>query len=213
MPTTRRRTDIKTSLRKGKLGNAAKLTLSRVAKLVNLPVAQDIAHHIHQITVALKAPKDNDSSAKELADHLAGLLDVLDTVLLCLNNTEQLEGFRSQLRDAHAELKSILEAQYTTKLASQTQIQDRIVQLREGISRAVQDLTLRLLVVSISGSMHDHQRTRKALTRTQRTVTCHRDALLLAERRLAMSNHQIQELQRICEGLQRQGGAHEAILM
>ncbi|CAE6449424.1 unnamed protein product, partial [Rhizoctonia solani] len=177
MPTTRRRTDIKTSLRKGKLGNAARLTLSQVAKLVSLPVAQDVAHHIHQITVALKAPKDNDSSAKDLADHLAGLLDVLGTALPYLNNAAELVQFCSRLQDTHSELESIQTSQYTTKLASQTQIRDRILQLKEEVFRIMTDLTLRLLVITLADSMHDRQHTHKALARTHWTMSLHRDAL------------------------------------
>ncbi|KDN34484.1 hypothetical protein RSAG8_12422, partial [Rhizoctonia solani AG-8 WAC10335] len=207
MPLTRQRTTAKTAFRKGNLRNGALLALSQVAKAVDLPTAHDVVRHIHQVTVALKpsvfqAPKDNDASAKELANHVAGLLDVLDTALSYLKDTEELDRLCDQLRTAHAELESMQSSDYTTKLASQTQIQDRIIQLKEEMSRTIMDLTLRLLAATLVSRSRDRQRTRQALARAER-----------AERGLALSNQRFGDLERICKGLQRQGGAHEAILM
>ncbi|KEP46688.1 hypothetical protein V565_185860, partial [Rhizoctonia solani 123E] len=137
------------------LRNAAVLTLSQVSKLVNLPVAQDVVRHIHQITVALKpsvlqAPKTNDLTAKELADHVTGLLEVLDAVLPHLDDTAELDALYDRLQTARAELESIQASEYTTNLASQTRIQDRIAQLKEEVYCTVLDLTLRLLVMTVS---------------------------------------------------------------
>ncbi|CAE6492705.1 unnamed protein product, partial [Rhizoctonia solani] len=218
MPTTRQRTDTKSARRKGpgSMRNAAALTLSQVAKLVNLPVAQDVAHHIHQVTAALKpsvlqAPKNNDSNAKELAEHILRLLEVLDTAFPYLHDARELDRLCSQLRDALAQLESIQTSQYSNKLASQVQIQDHIVQLKEGISRTVAHLTLWLSVVTLTESTRDRQRTRKVLARTHQTITQYQDALMRVEERFAISDRRIQELGRICEGLRRQGCVDEAI--
>ncbi|CUA72060.1 hypothetical protein RSOLAG22IIIB_10031 [Rhizoctonia solani] len=214
MPLTRQRTNAKTTFRKGNLRNAAVLTLSQVTKLVNLPIAQDVARHIHQITVALKpsvlqAPKENDLSAKELADHVAGLLVVLDAALPHLDDTADLDTLYGRLQTAHAELKSIQASEYTTKLASQTRIREQISQLKEEVYRTVLDLTLRLLVVTLVGNVRD----RRALMRTQRATVRQQGALARAEQRLDISNQRIRELERVCDALQRQGSLHEAILM
>ncbi|KEP46607.1 hypothetical protein V565_189920, partial [Rhizoctonia solani 123E] len=152
MPLTRQRTITNNTVRKGNLRNGVVLALSQVAKVMNLPIAHDVARHIHQVTVALKpsilqAPRNNDSSAKGLGNHVAGLLDVLDTALPYLEDTEELEQLYNQLRDAHAELEDIQTSDYTTKFASQTEIRDRIIHLKEEMSRTVVDLTLRLLAV------------------------------------------------------------------
>ncbi|CAE6414669.1 unnamed protein product [Rhizoctonia solani] len=235
MPTTRRRSDTKPVVRKGSLRNAAVLALSQVTKLVNLPLAQDVAHQ----TIALKpsvlqAPKENDMSAKELAGHVMGLLDVLDTVLPCLDNAGELNQLYGQLQDAHTELEDIQASRYKTKLASQTEIRDRILQLKEEITRAVSDLTLRLLVLTLASNMRERRRTRNLLIRTQRAttrshqitmythqitmrtrqfVTRQQGAMARTEQRFAHSEQRIQELERMVEGLQRQGGGPEATHM
>ncbi|KEP47300.1 hypothetical protein V565_160770 [Rhizoctonia solani 123E] len=223
MPTTRRRTDPKRVVRKGNLRNAADLALSQVSKLVNLPVAQDVVRHIHQITIALKAPKTNDLSAKELADHVTGLLDVLDAVIPHLDDVAELDALYDRLQTARAELESIQASEYTTKLASQTRIREQITELKEEISRTVTDLTLRLLVVTLAMGTTDRERTRKDLActrkglarthkatmRTHQTVARHRVALRRAERCIAISNQHIQELGRICQNLQRQGSVSD----
>ncbi|CAE6426802.1 unnamed protein product [Rhizoctonia solani] len=228
MPTTRRRTDPKRVIRKGNLRNAADLALSQVSKLVNLPVAQDVVRHIHQITIALKpsvlqAPKTNDLSAKELADHVTGLLDVLDAVIPHLDDVAELDALYDRLQTARAELESIQASEYTTKLASQTRIREQITELKEEISRTVTDLTLRLLVVTLAMGTTDRERTRKDLActrkglarthkatmRTHQTVARHRVALRRAERCIAISNQHIQELGRICQNLQRQGSVSD----
>ncbi|CUA72065.1 hypothetical protein RSOLAG22IIIB_10036 [Rhizoctonia solani] len=203
MPLTRQRTATKTTFRKSNLRNGAVLALSQVAKVVNLPLAHDVVRHIRQVTVALKpsvlqAPKSNDTSAKELANYLEGLLNVLDTALPYLPDTEELDQLCDQLRNAHAELTSIQTSYYTTKFASQAEIRDRILQLKEEMSRTIVDLTLRLLAVTLVILARDRQQTRKALARS--------------EQRLSHSNQRIGELERLYQGLQRQGGAHEVIL-
>ncbi|CUA72059.1 hypothetical protein RSOLAG22IIIB_10030 [Rhizoctonia solani] len=176
MPRKRTTGSIKTTSRKGNLRNAAVLTLSQVTKLVNLPVAQDVARHIHQITVALKpsvlqAPKENDLSAKELAEHIAGLLAVLDIAIPYLDGAEGLDSLCGRLRGAHAELDTIRASQYTTKLGSQTQFRDRIVQLKEEVYRTVLDLTLKLMIVTLAGNMRNRRQTRGALTRMHKLTT------------------------------------------
>ncbi|KEP47299.1 hypothetical protein V565_160760 [Rhizoctonia solani 123E] len=228
MPTNCGRTAANAALRKGNLRNAAVLTLSQVSKLVNLPVVQDVARHIHQITAALKpsvlqAPKSNDLSAKGLADQVAGLLGVLDVALPHLDNTAESDALYDQLQTAHAELESIQASEYTTKFASQTRIQDRITQLKEEVYRTVLDLTLRLLVMTLAGNMRDRStrlrtrklmiRTHKATVRTQRATVHQQGALVRAEQRLVLSDQRIEELERMCAALQHQGAAHEVILM
>ncbi|CUA72070.1 hypothetical protein RSOLAG22IIIB_10041 [Rhizoctonia solani] len=224
MPLSRQHTSTKTAPRKGKLRNAAVLTLSQVTKLVNIPVAQDVARHIHQITVSLKpsvlqAPKGNDLSAKELAEHIAGLLAVLDIALPYLDMTEELDSLCSRLRGAHAELETMQASQYTTKLGSQTEIRDRIAQLKEEVYRTVLDLTLKLMIVTLAGNMRNHRQIRSVLTRTYRITmrtqqanVRQQGALVRAEQRLAISNQRIRELERLCDVLQRQGVKHETIL-
>ncbi|KAH7342139.1 hypothetical protein B0J17DRAFT_626523 [Rhizoctonia solani] len=128
----------------------------------------------------LQAPKENDMSAKELAGHVAGLLNLLDTALLRLNNAGelgQLYGISWSVphkspKDCSRRAGGHPSVAVTTKLASQTGIRDRILQLKEEISRAVSDLTLRLLVLTLAGNMRDHRRTPSDLRHTHK-VTMH----------------------------------------
>ncbi|CAE6503386.1 unnamed protein product [Rhizoctonia solani] len=188
MPLTRQRTATKTTFRESNIRNGAVLALSQVAKVVNLPLAHDVVRHIRQVTVALKpsalqAPKSNDASAKELASYLEGLLDVLDTALPYLPDTEELDRLCDQLRDVHAELMGIQTSGSTTKFISQSEIRDQILHLKEEISRTIVDLTLRLLAATLVILARDCQQTRKALARS--------------EQRLSRSNQRIGELERL----------------
>ncbi|CUA73114.1 hypothetical protein RSOLAG22IIIB_10544 [Rhizoctonia solani] len=201
MPLTRQRAATKTTFRKGNLRNGAVLALSQVAKVVNLPLAHDVVRHIRQVKVALKpsilqAPKTNDTSAKELASYLEGLLDVLDTALPYLRDTKELDRLCDQLRDARAELMGIQTSDCTTKFASQAQIRDRILQLKEEMSCTIVDLTLRLLAASLVILTRDRERTRKAEAQF--------------EQRLSRSNQRIQNFERLCR-LKRQGDIHGMI--
>ncbi|CUA72062.1 hypothetical protein RSOLAG22IIIB_10033 [Rhizoctonia solani] len=202
MPLTRQRTGTKTTFRKSNIRNGAVLALSQVAKVVNLPLAHDVVRHIRQVTVSLKpsvlqAPKTNDMSAKELASYLEGLLNVLDTALPYLTDTKELDRLCDQLRAAHAELMGIQTSGSTTKFISQTEIRDQILQLKEEMSRTIVDLTLRLLAATLVILARDRQQIRKAEARS--------------EQRLSHSNRRIGELERLYQGLQRQGGTHEVI--
>ncbi|CUA72061.1 hypothetical protein RSOLAG22IIIB_10032 [Rhizoctonia solani] len=191
MPLTHQRTTKPTTRgRKGNLRNGAVLALSQAAKLVNIPLAHDVARHVKETMVALKpsvlqAPKANDSSAKHLEDHVAGLLNALDTALPMIDQNEELDRLCDLLRDAHAELVRIRTSHYTEKLASQAQIRDRIIQLKEDMAGAIVDITLRLLLITLAGSMRERQRTRRAIMRankaavqTRRTVARHQSALV-----------------------------------
>ncbi|KDN34487.1 hypothetical protein RSAG8_12425, partial [Rhizoctonia solani AG-8 WAC10335] len=209
MSVTRRCT--KSTPRKKDLRNGALLFLSQTAKHVNLPLVQDVARHIQRITLALKpsvlqAPKNNDSNARELASHVGRLLDTLDVMLPYLESTDELEQIYNRLQDIFTELEGIRDSQYAAKLASQTQIQEQIAQIKEEISRTMMDLTLGLLTVTLASSMHDRQYTHDALMRTRQNVTRQRDALEHAEQR-------IQALETLCTALKLQGEAHKTTRM
>ncbi|CAE7190789.1 unnamed protein product [Rhizoctonia solani] len=156
MPSTRSRI-----FRKRNLRNGALLAVSEAAKLVNIPLAHDVARHIQQIAVALKAPKANDSSAQKLAKHVEGLLDTLNVAIQHLNNSGagsredmliELCKLQSHLSKIHTELQDIQSSQYRTKLASQTEIRERILGLKEELSRTIVDLMVRLLVTVLDFS-------------------------------------------------------------
>ncbi|CAE7204694.1 unnamed protein product [Rhizoctonia solani] len=158
MPSTRSRI-----FRKRNLRNGALLAVSEAAKLVNIPLAHDVARHIQQIAVALKpsvlqAPKTNDSSAQKLAKHIEGLLNTLNVPICHLNNSGagshgdmliELCRLQTHLSKIHTELQDIQSSQYTTKLASQTEIRDRILGLKEELSQTIVDLMVRLLVTGV----------------------------------------------------------------
>ncbi|CAE7169709.1 unnamed protein product [Rhizoctonia solani] len=162
MPSTRQRT----TSRKRNLRNGALLAVSEAVKLVNIPLAHDIARHIQQIAVSLKpsvlqAPKANDSSAQKLAKHVEGLLDTLNTAIQHLNNSGadvqgdmliELCQLKTHLSKIHMELQDIQSSQYTTKLASQTEIRDRILCLKVELSQTIVDLMVRLLVTVLAFS-------------------------------------------------------------
>ncbi|CAE7085229.1 unnamed protein product [Rhizoctonia solani] len=166
MPSTHQRT----TFRKRNLRNGALLAVSEAAKLVNIPLAHDVARHIQQIAVALKpsvlqAPKANDSSAQKLTKHVEGLLDTLNVAIQHLNFSGagahenmliEICGLQSRLSRVHTELQDIQSSQYTTKLASQTEIRERILGLKEDLSQMIVDLTLRLLIAVLDSSAH-HQ--------------------------------------------------------
>ncbi|CAE7185642.1 unnamed protein product [Rhizoctonia solani] len=162
MPSTRQRT----TFRKRNLRNGALLAVSEAAKLVNIPLAHDVARHIQQIAIVLKpsvlqAPKTNDSSAQKLAKHVEGLLGTLNVAIQHLNNSgagshenmlTEIYQFQTHLSKIHTELQEIQSSQYTTKLASQTEIRERILGLKEELSQNIVDLMVRLLVTVLDFS-------------------------------------------------------------
>ncbi|CUA72067.1 hypothetical protein RSOLAG22IIIB_10038 [Rhizoctonia solani] len=130
MPLTRQHTTKPTARgRKSNLRNGAVLALSQAAKFVSLPLAHEVVRHVKEAMVALKAPKANDSSAKDLEDYVAGLLNAFDTALPMLSQNGDLDRLCGllRIRDAHAELVRIQTSQYTEKLASQAQIRDQVM--------------------------------------------------------------------------------------
>ncbi|CAE7232934.1 unnamed protein product [Rhizoctonia solani] len=159
MPSARQRA----TSRKRNLRNGALLAVSEAAKLVNIPLARDVARHVQQIAIALKAPRTDDSSAQKLARHVQGLLDTLNVAIQHLNNSGagahgeiliELCQLQSHLSKIHTGLPDIQDSQYTTKLASQTEIRDRILGLKEELSQTIVGLTLRLLVTVLDFTSH-----------------------------------------------------------
>ncbi|GAB1521117.1 hypothetical protein RhiTH_004208 [Rhizoctonia solani] len=164
MPPTRQRT----FRPKSQIRNGALLAVSEAAKLINVPLAQDVAKHVKRLIVALKAPKTNDSEAQNLANRVKGLKDVLRIPIQYLEDSEvnavgshrdMLEefcGFQTLLSTTYTELQKIQESSYTNKLASQAEIRERILHLKEELSRTVVDFTLRLLVIVCTRSNFDN---------------------------------------------------------
>ncbi|KAF8686501.1 hypothetical protein RHS04_00332 [Rhizoctonia solani] len=165
MPPTRQRT----FRPKRQIRNGALLAVSEAAKLINVPLAQDVAKHVKQLIVALKpsvlqAPKTNDSDAQNLANRVKGLKDVLEIPIQYLEDSEvnavgpyrdmleELCGFQTLLSTTYTELQKIQESSYTNKLASQAEIRERITHLKEELSRTIVDFTLRLLVIVLASS-------------------------------------------------------------
>ncbi|QRW20651.1 hypothetical protein RhiXN_05640 [Rhizoctonia solani] len=160
MPPTRQRT----FRPKSQIRNGALLAVSEAAKLINVPLAQDVAKHVKQLIVALKAPKTNDSDAQNLANQVKGLKDVLEIPIQHLEDSgvnavgpyrdmlEELCEFQTLLSTTYTELQKIQESSYTNKLASQAEIRERILHLKEELSRTIADFTLRLLVIMLASS-------------------------------------------------------------
>ncbi|KAG8746557.1 hypothetical protein FRC11_012665, partial [Ceratobasidium sp. 423] len=147
MPAARRQpTVLKRNIRNGTI-----LAVSEAAKLVNIPIAQDVAHHIRKMAIALKpsvlqASKDNDTNAGELAEWVRQSMDVLNTAFeymervgfLETNDGSEVAAYLVELQElqyhllrVHTELQDMQNSQYSTKLASQSQIRDRIIELKE----------------------------------------------------------------------------------
>ncbi|KAG8708562.1 hypothetical protein FRC11_006365 [Ceratobasidium sp. 423] len=109
----------------------------------------------------LQAPKTNDLNAQDLAKHVEGLLGVLNTAILYLDGSAiakgvygemliELHQLQARLSDTYTKLQDLQASSYTTKLASQTEIRERILQLKEELSRTIVDLTLRLLILVLA---------------------------------------------------------------
>ncbi|KAH7338402.1 hypothetical protein B0J17DRAFT_755985 [Rhizoctonia solani] len=146
MPSTRQNI----TFRKRNLRNGALLAVSEAVKLVNIPLAQDVARHVRQIAVALKVPKTNDSSAQNLAKHVEGLLGVLNMAVRYLDHSEAPssdadEDMLVELHQLHTHLSDT-----HTKLVSQTEFREDILKLKEELPRTIVDLTLRLLIVMLA---------------------------------------------------------------
>ncbi|KAG8735873.1 hypothetical protein FRC11_002965, partial [Ceratobasidium sp. 423] len=127
------------------------LAASEVANVANLPLVQDVAHHIGALAAALKpsvlqAPKDNDTNARELAECVKQLVDALDRAFADVDMARffeitgservfghlvKLQELRGNLGRIHSELQKIIDSRYRTKLASQSRIRDRIHELKE----------------------------------------------------------------------------------
>ncbi|KAJ1305089.1 hypothetical protein OPQ81_000129 [Rhizoctonia solani] len=228
MPSIRQRT----ALRKYNLRNGALLAVSEATKLVNIPLARDVARHIRQVAIVLKpsilqAPKTNDSNARDLAKHVEGLLHVLNRavqyledsglaeaglpiVLKDLSSTDYFITF-SHLSDTYTQLQELQTSTYTTKLASQTEFRERILQLKEQLSRTIVDLTLRLLVIVLdSGAQNQLVMVRRLdfATREHNTLARNHNALVrITQRRQRISDRQIRSLKQECKGLTRQVNA------
>ncbi|CAE7184902.1 unnamed protein product [Rhizoctonia solani] len=146
MPAARRQSVMP---RRNILRNGTILAVSEAAKLVNIPLAQDVASHIRKMAMALKpsvlqAPKDNDMSARELALCVKGLVDTLNTAFeymervgFCNMDDEvasyliELQALKGRLLQVYSELQAVQKSQYGIKLASQSQIRDRIIEIKE----------------------------------------------------------------------------------
>ncbi|CAE6432153.1 unnamed protein product, partial [Rhizoctonia solani] len=133
------------------LRNGTALALEQVTRHLNLPLVQDVTFHMRKMAMALKpsvlqAPKDNDASARELAECVKQLMDVLDQAsghmerigLLKVDGGDEvavylieLQELRDHLAQAHSELEGIQVAQFSTKLASQTHIRGRIADIEK----------------------------------------------------------------------------------
>ncbi|CAE6443664.1 unnamed protein product [Rhizoctonia solani] len=234
MPSTRQRTPIQ----KRTLRNGALLAVSKAAKLVNVPLVHDVARHIRQVAVALKpwvlqAPKANDLDAQELAKHVEGLMNALNTAVSYLENSgvsrsgangnvlEEIHQLHTHLSDTHAKLQKLQTASYTTKLASQTEIREGILLLEKDLSRTIIELTLRLLVVVLSTGAHNQlvivqrlhstAREHKALVRDHKTLARKHNGLLrsqrITQRRQRTSDKTIRRLDANCKGLEHQVNA------
>ncbi|KAG8755204.1 hypothetical protein FRC11_006192 [Ceratobasidium sp. 423] len=238
MPSTRQRT----TFRKRNLRNGALLAISEAAKLVNIPLAQDVARHIKQVAVALKpsvlqAPKTNDSNAKDLAKHVEGLLGVLNTAILYLDGSAianggvygemliELHQLQARLSDTYTKLQDLQASSYTTKLASQTEIRERILQLKEELSRTIVDLTLRLLILVLASGtqtqltvvrgINSMTRRHNILAQDHTTLTRDHNALVrkhsvfirVTQRRQRISDKQIRGLKRDYKNLTHQVNA------
>ncbi|CUA74495.1 hypothetical protein RSOLAG22IIIB_11252 [Rhizoctonia solani] len=223
MPSTRQRTPAK----KRNFRNGALLAVSEAAKLVNIPLAQDVARHIRQVVVSLKpsvlqAPKTNDSNARELAKHVKGLLDVMNTAIRYLEGSEvsstsvpgdtlaELQQFHNHLSDTYTKLQGIQTASYTTKLASQTETRGDILLLEKELSRTIVELTLRLLVAVLSTGAQNQLivvqridstvRKHKALARDHvALVRKHNLLLRVTQRRQRTSDNMVRELRADCK--------------
>ncbi|CUA74493.1 hypothetical protein RSOLAG22IIIB_11250 [Rhizoctonia solani] len=231
MPSTRQHTPAK----KRNFRNGALLAVSEAAKLVNVPLAQDVARHIRQVVVSLKpsvlqAPKTNDSNAGELAKHVEGLLGAMNTAIRYLEGSEvastsvsgytlvELHQLHKHLSGTYTKLQGIQTASYTTKLASQTETREDILLLEKELSRTIVELTLRLLVAVLSTGAH-HQliivqriestaRKHKALARDHvALVRKHNTLLRVTQRRQSTSDNMVRGLRADCKGLTRQVNA------
>ncbi|CAE7140263.1 unnamed protein product, partial [Rhizoctonia solani] len=220
MPSTRQRV-----FRKRNLRNGALLAISEAAKLVNIPLAHDVARHIQQIAVAFKpsvlqAPKANDSSAQKLAKDVQGLLDTLNLAIQHLSQSGagthgqivvELCELQSHLSETYTKLQDIQTSQYTTKLVSQAEIRDQILGLKEGLSQTIVDLTLRLLVIVLNFNAH---RQLVIVRRLNNTARHHSDLVrehnALVRKHSALVRHQrtsntrMRRLERNCKGLTHQ---------
>ncbi|KAF8754466.1 hypothetical protein RHS01_06107 [Rhizoctonia solani] len=194
---------------KRQIRNGALLAVSEAAKLINVPLAQDVAKHVKQLIVALKpsvlqAPKTNDSEAQNLANRVKGLKDVLRIPIQYLEDSEvnavgshrdMLEefcGFQTLLSTTYTELQKIQESSYTNKLASQAEIRERILHLKEELSRTVVDFTLRLLVIVLASSAQGQiliTRRLNSAAREHKTLACKHGALVREHPSFASTEH------------------------
>ncbi|CAE6430144.1 unnamed protein product [Rhizoctonia solani] len=220
MPTARQRA----TLSKHNIRNGALLVASEAVKLVNIPVVQDVAEHVKQLVSSLKTPKINDSNARDLANRVGGLSDVLDAVVRLLEGSGHTQAsnhahmvvelcqFQNRLSYIYSELQDIQLSRHFTKMASQTQIQERITGIKDELSRTIVDLTLRLLVaVLASGSNYQLESSRRFKSATREhtvlarrygvLVTKHNTLVRVTRRHQRLTDKRIRGLERDCEKL------------
>ncbi|KAJ1300785.1 hypothetical protein OPQ81_002426 [Rhizoctonia solani] len=163
------------------LYNGMGLVAMEATKLLNIPLVQDVAHHMGKLAAALKTPEDNDTCAREVADHVKHLVDALDRAFEDLelaeffetNGSETLLGLLVELQELcnrlgqiHSELQKIPNLQYKTKLASQSRIQDGILRLKEELGQ----INIRVTACTYAILMHFHHATAQAQHDTRRVL-------------------------------------------
>ncbi|EUC57286.1 hypothetical protein RSOL_217020 [Rhizoctonia solani AG-3 Rhs1AP] len=220
MPRARQRA----TLSKHNIRNGALLVASEAVKLVNIPVVQDVAEHVKQLVSSLKTPKINDSNAQDLANRVRRLSHVLDAAVRLLkapghtqaskhaHMVAELCQFQSRLSCIYSELQVIQLSRHFTKMASQTQIQERITGIKDELSRTIVDLTLRLLVaVLASGSNYQLESSRRFKSATREhavlarrygvLVTKHNTLARVTRRHQRLTDKRIRGLERDCKKL------------
>ncbi|KAH7338404.1 hypothetical protein B0J17DRAFT_706744 [Rhizoctonia solani] len=210
--------------------NGALLVISEAAKLVNIPLAQDVARHVQHAVSSLKVPNENDLSAQILTNRIEALVDVVNTAFRQLDRARLIQAgtrdrmviellrLQSHLADASVELHDIQNSQYLAKFASQAQIQERIIQLKEELSHTLVDTTLRLLVdvlafntdkqLEVAHPFNSTACQHHVLLRKYNTFTTKHNTLArVTQRRQRRSDKRIRGLEREYEGLKDQVNA------
>ncbi|KAL5634173.1 hypothetical protein ACGC1H_006116 [Rhizoctonia solani] len=210
MPSTRQRTPFgKRNWRNGTL-----LAISEATKLVNIPLAQDVARHIRQVAVALKAPKANNSNAQELAKHVEGLIDALNIAVPYLENSgvfgtgvngdflTEIQQLHAHLSAAHTRLQELQAPSYITKLASQAEIREGILLLEKELTRTIVELTLRLLVAVLATGAQNQLVIIQHLDTIEQEYSALLRSQRLTQRRQRTSDKMVRRLEAKCTGLE-----------
>lgn len=164
--------------------NGTVLAITQAVQLANFPLAQDVAHHVHNLVGTLQpdilqAPKDNDLTAQELADRIEDLLDYLDKLVEGTEHTNALESseavqkslvelqrLRDHLGRLLSKLQTIRQCQYTTKFMSQKPIHDSI----QGIERQLVQAQFGILQSAIIFILAIEPQSQYRITQTAQTV-------------------------------------------